>query len=342
MTLTVKQLEMRRTGISASDVSSILGLNPYRKPIDVWVDKTNTEPFEEQEETEQQALGHVFEKYLSDYYCKKAPPGVRRRVYEPKQTLQHPHIEWAFATPDRFLFEVPSATRLPLGLKALATTGKASRLLEIKLVGPFAIKNWIADIYDTDEEMEESDRIPMYVFCQCQWQMLVTGYRRVDVVAMLGGTKLRIFEIPYDKEFVDNALTICEDFRKNFILPKIEPRPDGSNQYREYLSQKYPCNLDKNMIEATEAAHSLAIDYSQLGVAEKEIKTKREKLSQMLKDIIGVNDGIKGDWGTVTWRLGRGRVDYKKLVSDFNLKDSDLDKYRNPSRTFRANVKDRG
>jgi putative phage-type endonuclease len=338
MSLTKKQLETRKKGISATDVAAILGLNPYRRPINVWLDKT--QPVQDEEPNQRLELGHVFEKHIADYYAHRhAPDGKWRRLYAPKTTLVHPNIEWVLATPDRFVFEIPIPDgdgHLPRGLKQLATDGKASHLAEIKLVGPYTVKDWISD---REVEMDEADRIPMYVFCQCQWQLLVTGYQRVDVPALLGGTHFSVFEIARDQKFIDDAMTICSDFRKKYILTGAEPPPDGSAKYTDYMRNKYPGQANAKMLPAPEFVEEMVREYQALGSQIKECKSKQDELSQMIKTAIGDSDGIEGDWGKATWRLGNGRVDFKKLVSDLGISQATLDKYRKPGRTFRTTLR---
>lgn len=338
MGLTTKQLELRKTGISASEVSAVLGLNPYRRPINVWQDKMS--PISETPQSESQELGHFFEKHIGQYYATKyAPEGFWWRLFMPQKTLVHPEINWAMATPDRFVFEAPSNTKKSdlRDLSDLAALGKAHHLAEIKLVGPFAVKDWITD--PEREDLTEADRVPLYVFCQCQWQMLVTGYDRVDVPAMLGGTKLRVFQIERDQEFINDALTICESFRKNYILKNVEPPPDGSKNYSAYLGEKFAGTSSAEIIEAPQYAQALALEHARLSQSIKELSDKKERVDQMLKTVIGNNDGMHGPWGKVTWRLGKGRVNYSALVRDLNLPEETLSNYRTPSRTFRVTVK---
>lgn len=339
MSLTKKQLETRKAGISASDVAAILGLNPYRRPINVWQDKLT--PVEDREEVESQELGHFFEKHIAEYYATKyAPDGHWRRLYMPRKTLVHPRLDWVMATPDRFVFEMPETiNKSDLShLKDLATAGEASHLAEIKLVGPYAVKDWLAEV-EPGATVEQVDRVPTYVFCQCQWQMLVTAYERVDVPALLGGTKLRVFEIKRDQEFIDDALTICEDFRKKYILTGAEPPPDGSNKYRSYLSEKFPGQVNSELLEAPTYVEGLAIEYARVDASIKALKERKEKLAQMVKVVIGDNDGITGPWGKATWRLGRGRVSYADIVKDQKIPAETIDNYRTPGRTFRVTVR---
>lgn len=343
MGLSQKQLETRRKGVSASDVASIVGENPWRTPIDVWCEKVSTEPPVPKPETEQQALGHVFEKFIASHYAKDlAPAGFVRRVFEPKVTLQHPTIPWAFATPDRFVFEAPIGTAFPRALKEPAVTGKASHLLEVKLVGPRAVAHWIADTddeQDEDDEQDDSERVPIYVLIQCQWQMLVTGYRRVDICALLGGTRLRVFRIDYDEAFVADLTRVCEEFWVDHVMTGQEPPPDGTKGYRNYLGHKFGYATIASLAKAPAQAEIAARNYATIGVALKDLNKKRETESQILKSLIGPYDGIEGEWGKATWKPSPGRVDYRALVEDLKVSAAKFDKHRKPGRTFRVTIR---
>jgi predicted phage-related endonuclease len=92
--LTEEQLALRRQGITATDISAIMNLNPWRTPLDIFIEKT--EGPETWEPELRQLIGLVVEKpvlrlYLTDYPAQE----VKRYV-----TVQNPKRSFELATPD--------------------------------------------------------------------------------------------------------------------------------------------------------------------------------------------------------------------------------------------------
>lgn len=92
MTLTREQREIRARGIGSSDIAAVCGLNPYRKPIDVYLEKTGRA--ESQPENEQSELGHTLEAIIADRYAKQAGVTLTR------STTHVGREPWMIATPD--------------------------------------------------------------------------------------------------------------------------------------------------------------------------------------------------------------------------------------------------
>lgn len=66
MTLTAEQLAKRRTGITSTDIAAICGLNPYKSPMAVYLDKIG-KPLEV-EQTEGMFWGLALEPLLLQRY----------------------------------------------------------------------------------------------------------------------------------------------------------------------------------------------------------------------------------------------------------------------------------
>ncbi len=84
----------RSTGIGASEVAALLGLDPRKTPLSLWLDKTgNAPPFEGNRFTE---MGQRCEPVIADAYAERE--GVE---LETCGTTRHPDLPHVFATPDR-------------------------------------------------------------------------------------------------------------------------------------------------------------------------------------------------------------------------------------------------
>ena len=102
MTLSPEQIARRREGISASEMAAIVGLDPYRSPIDVFLDKTGrAAPFAGNERTH---WGNLLEDPIRNDYATR-----RGLLVTVPGTLDHPTLPWAKATPDGVCYMPDSA-----------------------------------------------------------------------------------------------------------------------------------------------------------------------------------------------------------------------------------------
>lgn len=205
--LSAEQLAARRHYIGASDIAAIAGLNPYKDAVDVLNSKLGFA--EERPEDEEQTAdwGQRLEPLVRAWYVETQ--GV---TLAPCGSVRHPTIDWAGATLDSKIVG-------------------ASRGLEIKIVGHRVIYDW-----DTGDD----DGVPHYVRAQCAWQMWVCSLEEIDVPALLGGTRARIWRVKRDAELEGLLVAKGEEFWRANVLEKRAPALTGSDSVRTYLDGKYP------------------------------------------------------------------------------------------------------
>lgn len=174
-----KWLKLRAQGIGASDISTILGLNKYRTPLQLWLERTGQ--IEPQTETLRMELGKRFEADIADLFAKETghelyPLGLWQSKERPYHT----------ATPD---FGI-------VGHNAL---------LECKLTGVTMAKEW--------SEGQTSDHAEL----QAQGQMYVTGADMVYVAALVMSWNwtLEIRKIHRDDTVIAHILRAGEDFMEH-------------------------------------------------------------------------------------------------------------------------------
>ncbi len=87
-------LEWRRKGIGGSDASVVCGINKYRSPIELWLDKTGQAAFEEAGEAAY--WGTILEPVVREEFTKRTGIGVK----PVKQLLQHEDYPFMLANLD--------------------------------------------------------------------------------------------------------------------------------------------------------------------------------------------------------------------------------------------------
>ena len=103
--ITEEQRIARKNGLGGSDIAAICGMNPYKSPYDVWLEKTRESIMDEPPNMNMQ-IGNALESLVADQYLNhrnlgcipNADPGIT--LYE-SSTIYYPHYPYLFGHPDR-------------------------------------------------------------------------------------------------------------------------------------------------------------------------------------------------------------------------------------------------
>jgi len=303
LSLTAEQKATRAQGLGSSDISAVCGLNPWRKPIDVWLEKTGRS--EAREDTAQTQLGERLERQIAEMYAQ--PRGLE---LVPGETVVG-REPWMISTPD---FKV-----LP---------GLLEKLLECKNVGYRLVHHW------------PEGSAPDYVVGQVLWQQEVTGIHAADVAALLGGRDYREVSIPYASDVVGDLVEIGREFWTEHVVKDLPPPVDGSDSWAAYIRSRWPSDLAPP-IEATpdadELAHRLTMARAQLESAEAD----KLECENALKLLIGDAAGVRGKGWSVSWKTNAsGGTDWKGLADSLGATAAQIEAFKRPgARVFRFTAK---
>lgn len=283
MTLTPEQLEVRRSGVCASDVAAIVGLSPYATVHDVFVEKLALAPPDEP--TIAMRLGNVVEPFLAQLYSERE--GVE--LAGPFGTLQHPDLPWVLATPDR-----AHATPVP--------AERFACLVELKLVG------WrVADTWDADEHEEG---IPDFVRCQVAWQMAACDSERADVCALIGTEAVRVYTVRRHRGLEDRLLALCGEFWHEHVSQRRPPPVDASESARRMLEAIYRDQPPPAELRATIELESWVDSY--IAATEQAAAAKEAKAlaTHHIAEALGaaVADTLISARGRAYWRRAKGNT----------------------------------
>jgi putative phage-type endonuclease len=259
----IPEQRLSRAGIGASEIASIVGLNPYASPWDVWLEKTGQrEPFTGNQFTE---WGHRLEPAIRQAYCDKTGHAIE----VPTDSLFHPTTSWARATPDGFVIE---------GTKRVS-------LVQCKNVGTWVEKSW-------------KDAPPDYVQLQEQWEMYVTELARADVSVLIGGNDFRIYTIHRDDKVIGDLVKIAADFWRR-VETKTPPAVDGSDACQRHIERRF-AKSDAIVLDADAELEHQMTEWQRLHLmaktVEKRIKVLKNKVRTVLADAKA--DRIRSSVGT--------------------------------------------
>ena len=194
--------ELRAKRIGGSDIGAIIGVNPYKSIVDVYVDKTEGSNFKGNELTH---WGHMLEGTILKEFSNKHKELI---VYEVPYSVVN---DFLIANLDGALKD--------------KETGDYG-VLEIKTTSLWNKKDW------------EDDVIPQYYYAQVQHYLMLTGYKFAYIAVLIGGQQYKEFKIERSEEDINLIRNKATEFYQENLLKKIPPMPDGSDAYMNYLKQK--------------------------------------------------------------------------------------------------------
>lgn len=294
-------LEARRKGIGGSDAAAIAGLNKWKSPVQVYLEKTGQA--QEEEAGEAAYFGILLEDVVAQEFSKRTGLKVRRR----NAILQHPEYSWMIANVDRLI----------VGEKVG---------LECKTASEYMKDEWTGD------------EVPATYLIQCQHYMAVTGYDAWWIAVLIGGNKFVYKKIERDDELISYLIDIERDFWENHVKKRIPPAFDGSDASSDLLKVLYPEAEPESDIELPDEADKLIEALEQINAELKEIETQKKEYENRLKGMLGEFETGVASNHIVTWKnVTSNRVDTKKLKKE---RPDIYEQYLKKSTSRRFNIKE--
>mgnify|MGYP000933375569 FL=1 len=272
-----KWLDARREGIGGSDASVIVGLNRWKSPFQLWLEKTGKAEPEDLSDNEYVYWGKVLEEAVANRFCELTEKKVQRRGL--LQMDDYPYIR-------------ASVDRMVVGENAG---------LECKTCNGFAAKEW------------EDDEVPTAYYVQCQHYMMVTGCERWYIAVLIGGNHFVWKEIPRNDNEIDLLLQAEIDFWHK-VEAGIMPEVDGSESCKDALAAEFRGG-NAEPLTLPDAATVIIERIRALDDAKKNTEEDLEHHKNQLRRLMGDYElGYAGDY-KVTWKTQAGRttVDNKAL-----------------------------
>lgn len=290
-------LKVRKLGLGGSDMAAVLGLSPWRSPIDVWIDKTSDTV--EEKESEPMYWGNVLEEVVAQEFAKRSGYKVRNNNF----TLQSEEYPYLLANIDREI----------VGLDAG---------LECKTANAFKANEW------------DGDNVPDAYYIQCQHYMAVTGKSSWWIACLVGGNTFHYKEIKRNEEVIAAIIETGAAFWE-LVESKIMPAPDDSKACSDALKKLYKHSNGK-AIELSAQYNNVIVDYLELKEQLAELESKKRGIENLLKDALGENEKGSCGEHYVSWKSSKPRetFDSKRFKSEHPYLYKNYIKQGEPSRRF--------
>lgn len=286
--LTEEQQELRRTGVTGSEIAAVAGLSRWSSPIDVYQRKLGLVP--EPEQNEHMERGTFLEAGLRRWL-------EHRKGYRVRQTgtLRHPDLDFVVATPDGAAHDID--------------TSELVAAVEIKSPSFRTADDW-------DDPTVHPDGIPVYYIPQVTWEMAVLGADVCDVAALLGG-ELRVYTVPYNAQLFEVLVEKAREFWRH-VQDRTPPPVDGSGSASRWLKEQFPSHdPDMKPREATPEIIGTIYQYHDACEQLKAAEAAKQLAENMIKEWIGDAPGVEGPFGKISWKKTKDREgwDVKRLAA---------------------------
>ena len=211
-------LKSREGGIGSSEVATILGVNPFDTPYQLWLRKTGRVQEVEQENMLMK-LGHLLEDAISKLCAEEAGLNI----------VKSSAAEFVVIDKDKPYFRVsPDRYAYPVGERRNAEN---RTIIECK----------------STQKPVDADNISRYWFCQVMYQMFVTRTETAHIAWLVQGRDFGYTKLFYKEDFcrflaeeverfwIDNVLADKEPALSNLqdVLIKFPTHQEGKKAYAD-------------------------------------------------------------------------------------------------------------
>lgn len=251
-------LKERRSGIGASDSAVVLGLSPFKTPYELWAEKVGVLE-QEDEPNEAMEFGIRLEKPIGEAF--EARTGRPVWPWEEFKIVRHEKYPWMLCTPDAKQYYGPGHD-----------DDNDIGLLQIKTTSAFNSREW-------------EDGPPLYYQVQVQHELFVTGWKWGSLVVLIGGQKLRYWDIEPNPAFIEALLPKLERFWR--AVEEGDPPPvDGSLATAKVLARLHPDDNGET-VELSREALEWDGRIEEIGKRIKALQEEETLLKNQLREAIG-------------------------------------------------------
>ncbi len=284
-------LAIRANGIGSSEISTILGLNPFETPYQLWRRKVGIDP----PKTQNFAMraGHYLEDAVSLFY----------RDETGKEIIKASAGDWIIRSDDRPYMQVsPDRT---FWIPGLPKNGANKGILECK----------------TTQMEVDADSVPQHWFAQLQYQLGVAELPQGALAWLTMGRSFGYRDFDFDKEFFDYMSEEVTRFWVDNILGKREPLMRNVD---DVLLRNPRHAVGKSVEADAELAQNCRIlkelkeELAALDTRKKELEAAIKMAMGDAEALVAPSDGYGRPQILATWKAAKDSVkfDEKKLAEE--------------------------
>lgn len=243
-------LRCREMGIGSSEVATVLGVNPFDTPYQLWLRKTGRIPAVEQENFIMKA-GHYLEDAISRFCADEARLEVVKSSSAEFVVIdrEKPFLR---VSPDRYAFPVDAKH-----------TQENKTIIECK----------------STQKPVDPDNLSRYWFCQAMYQMRVTRIGTAHVAWLTQGRDFGYKRLVYDPDFAGFLVEEVERFWIDCVIGGQEP---ALSNLQDVLI-KFPKHQEGKRLIATDEVVGMWAELKDTNAEIKRLTAVKEALEEKIK-----------------------------------------------------------
>lgn len=271
-------LQVRKQGIGSSDAAAACGIHPFLSMLELWMIKTGRMSSDLDESIEGYSplyWGNTLEPMVAKYYQQHTGNKVRRV----NAILQHPEQPFMLANLD------------------YAITGSEEvQILECKTAGEHGAKFW-------------KHGVPLYVTCQVQHQLAVTGKQAAHICVLLCGHEAKIYKVERDERLIESIMEHERQFWQ-YVETDTPPTPDHSESAAKALKLLYPTPKPSSKVDLRDddGANKLFEQLLSYRDYMQELEQRHDQVKHQLQILIADNEVAVFDKGAISWKRSKDSI----------------------------------
>lgn len=271
-------LQFRKQGIGSSDAAAACGIHPYLSMLELWMIKTGRMSSDIDESIEGYSplyWGNTLEPMVAKYYQEHTGNKVRRL----NAILQHPEQPFMLANLD------------------YAITGSDEvQILECKTAGEHGAKLW-------------KHGVPLYVTCQVQHQLAVTGKTAAHICVLLCGHEAKIYKVERDERLIESIME-HERLFWQYVETDTPPTPDHSESAARALKLLYPTPKPSSKVDLRDddGANKLFEQLLSYRDYMQELEQRHDQVKHQLQTLIADNEVAVFEKGAISWKRSKDSI----------------------------------
>jgi len=268
----------RRGFIGSSEISIVMGLNPFKSPLQLWAEKTGKVEPDDLSTNEAVEWGTRLEEVVAAKFAEKH--GVKLIAY--KKRFVHPTYKFLTCELDRLI-------------------AGTDEIVEVKTMNAWKYK-----------DISQDEGVPEHIICQVIFALGLSKRKKAHVAILIGGNRYFEREVIFDQDLFDLMVKQAVVFWE-MVEHDIPPMAEGMDN--PFMVELYPTN-DEQMQQINELNDKVGYLQQVKGNIDA-MEAEKDKLEAEIKAVIGASMGFKTVEYAVTWKSQqRTDIDREKLKSD--------------------------
>ena len=283
----------RPYGIGGTDIGAILGLSPYKTPLELWSELLSGE-----DPMPRDLLHLRYGQHTEGFVAREYERYSNLFTVKHEPTLFHKKHGSMFGHIDRFVLDTPDT---PAVVDGVIT---AQRLLECKTTSAFNKSDW---------GEPGTDQVPPLYLVQCAWYLAITECERADLAVLIGNSDFRVYTIERDLELEGLLLSHAQNFWDNHVLAEKPPEPTSLQDAAILFPKENP----NSSVYANEEILKSIEAYKEINAKTQTLSDECERLKLEILNYMGHAEKLT--WGSktlATWKCAKAssRIDTKALA----------------------------